>query len=93
MILKKKKEIIPPKDGWKESTHYIVDVSYSSGNPVHRSIFYTGFLQDGRPCGYNVIFNPTSDLSHIGEVHYMKAIREIEVEGDFEIVNGQAYEC
>lgn len=93
MQLQPKKEIIPPKDGWKESTHYIVDVSYSSGNPVHRSIFYTGFLDNGRPCGYNVIFNPTSDLSHIGEVHYMKAIRVIEMDIDFELVNGEVHEA
>jgi len=39
-----KPEIIPPNGGWKSCTWYLVDVSYRKGNPIHRSLFYSGFV-------------------------------------------------
>jgi hypothetical protein len=72
--------IYPPEGGWKEQCYYLVDVSYSSGNPVHRAIFFTGFLHsDGNPGGYSnlwgsydapVFYSPFA-------VYYMKALRQL----------------
>lgn len=70
--------IIPPEGGWKPSTYYIVEVAFNRNNPIHRSIFYSGFLNNGSPAGYNSIWNPSYDEQHdIDTVHYMKAIKEV----------------
>lgn len=82
MRLSENKGVIAPEGGWKERTYYAVDVSYSSGNPIHRSVFYTGFLNNGVPCGYNQIWNPTSEETHtLWEVYYLKVARELDVDG------------
>jgi hypothetical protein len=70
---KRKQYIYPPEDGWQPKCHYLVDISFSSGNPIHRCIFYTGHLQDGKPCGYNKLFN--EDRSEITDVYYMRAVK------------------
>ena len=33
--------LIGPVDGWKPQTYYIVDVSWSAGNPIHHAILHT----------------------------------------------------
>jgi len=74
---------IPPKNGWKPDTYYIVDAAFSANNPIHRKIFYTGFLDDkGAPCGYNGFAKFSGgDYSYdISDVYYIKAIREIDME-------------
>jgi len=72
-------KIIPPKDGWKASTYYVVEVAYKSSNPIHRSILYTGFLnKDGTPGSYSAIFNGTSVHNQRYEnVYYLRYISEI----------------
>lgn len=69
----KEKTIIPPKTGWKESSYYICDISFSDVNPIREYIFYTGFLngKNKSPGGYNEIFR-TNGLN-IENVHYLKA--------------------
>ena len=62
----------------KPSTHYIVDVAYSSTNVIHRSIFYTGFLNDkGVPSSYNGIFSQGSQEKRFSDIYYMKIVSEI----------------
>jgi len=79
MRLHEKKEIIPPEGGWKESTYYIVEVSFSRTNPVHRKIFYSGFLIEGFPAGYNQLFaGRDTGFVTIKNVFYLKALKEIE---------------
>lgn len=78
--LPEKQEIISPQGGWKESTYYVVDVSYNKSNPIFKSIFYTGFLngKGSGPGGYNELFCAATDNgSTISDVYYMKAIRSI----------------
>lgn len=55
MATRSKCELIAPEGGWIERMWYVVDVSYRHGNPIHKSLFYTGFLddKDGTPAGYN----------------------------------------
>jgi hypothetical protein len=76
--------IIPPKDGWKESTWYLVNVSYNKGNPKHKSLFYSGFLtgKDRQPGGYNGLVplnGPDYDEppTEIHKVKYLRVIGEI----------------
>lgn len=79
MKFAKEKQIIPPKSGWKDDTYYIVDVSFSKNNPVHRLIFFSGFLNKGIPCGYNQ-FGFTEDFKNYSDVYYMRVIREIDID-------------
>lgn len=74
---------IPPKEGWKESSYYVVEVSKGNGNPVFQAILYTGFLNRPKntPGGYSGVFNPTMEPTFqedINTFYYIKAIREID---------------
>lgn len=83
MRFSEKREIIPPEGGWKEKTFYEVEVSYSSRNPIHKAIFYSGFLSKGKPCGYNAIWNPTcGSPKGIEYAHYVKAIKVLDYNPD-----------
>ena len=79
---------------WKSETWYLVDVSYRKTNPIHRALFFTGFLnENGKPGGYNCIISHNY-IKHFGykEVYYLKVIREIvsseEIRGSFELPKG-----
>lgn len=55
-----------------------MDVAFNNTNPIHRSTFYTGFLQYDQPCGYNEVHDPGMHESDtIYDVYYMKAIKII----------------
>lgn len=75
--------LIPPDGGWKKSTYYAVEVAFTKTNCVHRSVFYSGFLNgvDGGPGGYNALMNPTYDRMYDDDpwrrVHYLKVLREL----------------
>ena len=77
--------IIPPENGWIENTWYLCEVSYKEGNPVHETLFYTGFLngKDKSPGGYNCLvpINGTGDHRHteIDQVRYLKAIKLLHI--------------
>lgn len=79
---------------WKAETWYLVDVSYRKTNPIHRALFYTGFLNsDEKPGGYNMIVSHSyAKLFSYRDVYYLKVIREIvsseEIQGTFELPNG-----
>jgi len=79
---------------WKSETWYLIDVSYNKNNPVHRALFFTGFLnEDGMPGSYNMIISH-SYQNHFGysDIYYLKVIREIvssgEIRGSFELPKG-----
>ncbi len=78
---KTKQEIIPPSNGWVEHGYYIVEAAFSETNPVHTYLFYTGFLNEGKPCGYNEILD-VEDFSDISSVVYLRALRLLYVEID-----------
>lgn len=74
-----KKTVIPPSGGWKENTYYIVDVAFSANNPIHRKIFYTGFLNSaGNPCGYNK-FGFCEDKLELKDAYFVRVIRELDL--------------
>lgn len=78
--------IIPPPGGWEERSFYEVNIAYGANNPVHKAIFYSGFLngksgERTHPGGYNKIFSPTGDAGNeIKDVFFMEAIRNLGVE-------------
>ena len=77
------REIIPPEGGWEEQTTYLVEVSFRSANPIHRALFFSGFLIKGKPGGYNRIFNPTyENYCEIYEVYYLKVIKVVATKED-----------
>ncbi len=80
----KTQTIIPPRGGWKEHTWYLVDVSYSKNNPIHRDLLYTGFLgQQGQPQGYHALY-AQGDCNGIQEVSYLKALKVVCCAKDYE---------
>lgn len=74
------RKIIPPTDGWKPQTWYLVDVKFFPTNPRHRQLFYSGFLirekESLYPGGYNG-FAHVEDDPQIQDVHYLRVIREV----------------
>ncbi len=83
LIPKEKAGIHPPKGGWKKNTLYECEVSFSSKNPAHTCVFYSGFLNPkGEPSGYNRAFNPTweDEIVRITDVYYLKAVRKLNVD-------------
>jgi len=80
---------------WKKNTWYLVDVSYRKTNPIHRALFFTGFLNsDGKPGGYNMIISHSYGEKPFGykEAYYLKVIREIvsskELQSSLELPEG-----
>jgi len=91
----KNSTIIPPKEGWQEHTWYLVEVAYNRHNPVHLSLFFSGFLNErGRtPGGYNGLqplnYAGSSDgeATQITGVFYLKVLKKVisqeEAESEF----------
>jgi hypothetical protein len=77
-FLSTKKAIIPPTNGWKPQSYYKVKVSLNANNPIHESIFYSGFLHEGEPAGYSQVWNPTYDNAIPTEgIFHMEVICEL----------------
>jgi hypothetical protein len=77
-FLPTKAEIIAPSDGWKSKTYYKVMIAFNEHNPIHESIFYSGFLHEGEPASYNQVWNPIYDRAFpIHEIFYLKVIGEL----------------
>ncbi|MDQ0019042.1 hypothetical protein [[Curtobacterium] plantarum] len=72
------KGVFPPSGGWKENTMYIVDVAFTQSNVIHQSYFFSGYLTDGKPSGYNQIINPTyEEPESMSSAYYMKAMGDL----------------
>lgn len=69
-----------PEGGWIERTYYVAWVQFSSSNPRHKAIFYSGFLNNpGRlPGGYACVFNATyEDIQQITSLYSIEIICSI----------------
>ncbi len=73
---KKSQIIVPPKNGWKQNTWYLVEVAFHQFNPIFGALFFSGFLNNGIPSGYNEIAG-LEDKNDINDVVYMRAIKEL----------------
>lgn len=69
----KERTIIPPVDGWKPQTYYIVEAAFSTTNPIYEYVFFSGFLngKEETPGGYNH-FDITDKYMEIHLAHYLK---------------------
>ena len=81
--LPSKRQVIPPEGGWKDWTHYVVEVSYRSTNPIFRRILYVGFLgKPDRPLsgGYtSMVLTQSDDHNWNPEgLYFLRAVCEIE---------------
>lgn len=68
-----------PKEGWKELTWYLVEVAYNKFNVIHRALFFSGFLFDGKPGGYNMFVSEGygGEALSYRDAYYLKVIRVI----------------
>ena len=72
--------VIPLISGWLADTYYYVEVAFASNNPIHKVIFYSGFLHDGKPASYNTFLNPTGTPNlDIRNAYYMKVLNIIDL--------------
>ncbi len=69
-----KRTTIPPKGGWKNRTHYVVEASFSPTNPIHKYIFRTEHMH-----GTSLVGHFAFITSYLSDCYFLKAIREIEV--------------
>ena len=78
-MLPPRKAIIGPKEGWKEKTYYLVKTAFNASNPIHESIFYSGFLDDdNKPAGCSQVWNPSYDHPiPSDEIYYLEVIGEL----------------
>lgn len=71
---------IKPADAhsWKEFTLYEVNVSYGKHNPMHKAFLFVGFLNNGKPAGYSVVYNSNYESpNNFGEVYCLEVVREL----------------
>lgn len=67
---------------WRARRYYIVNVAFSSDNIIHRAFFYSGFLQDGVPCGYNGFARFGCDFEkgmEIADAYFIEVLEEVEL--------------
>jgi len=76
-----KRTIIPPKDGWKQKTYYIIECAFSKTNVIHKSILYSGFLHNGEPSGYSFIISAGyENIKSFHEAFYIKVLSSFSLE-------------
>lgn len=70
--------VIGPEEGWESSTYYVVEVAFSKTNVIYQCIFYSGFLSDGKPAGYNCFLSPTmEERVSLHQAYYVKVVRRL----------------
>lgn len=77
--IERTQKIIPPADGWKPNTVYIVNVSWNGNNPIHQAILHTGFITDrGEFGGYCEVWQNSYESSYqANHCHYLEFVREL----------------
>lgn len=66
-----------PPEGWKQGTMYLVDVAWNANNPIHRVVFYCGFIHNGEPAQYSYICGTTYVKYDWSGLYYFKVVREL----------------
>ncbi len=85
-----KQYIFPPIEGWEKETWYLVEISFKDTNPVHQSLFYSGYLNGGDydfktneflnlfPGSYNMIINPSYEYAaDLKDVYFLRVIKKL----------------
>ena len=75
--------IILPEEGLKPSTVYIVEAAFDPYNVIHRTLFYTGFLngKHNTPGGYNE-FLRTENRLYYNNAFFLEFIAPIDMHPD-----------
>jgi hypothetical protein len=76
----KKRYTFPPEGGWLERSWYLVEVAFSTTNVIHRSLFFTGFVDENRiPGAYNEFANHSYDDGKkvYADCCYIKAVKPL----------------
>ena len=69
-----------PEGGWEPRTWYLVKIQCFASNPPHLNFFYSGFLDDGFPAGYNgaqSIYYADEEPKEITSLYSLKVIRKL----------------
>lgn len=70
-----RRAIIPPPHGWEPSTYYAAEVSFGSGNPIHKAVLYSGFIRDDKPSSYAAVWSGSYERPYkLDEVYYVKVL-------------------
>lgn len=76
---------------WESESWYLVDVAYNKSNPIHRALFYTGFMHVGKPGNYNVIIGHSyaGEPMRYVDAYYIKPIKKLlgpeDLKGSYEL--------
>ena len=76
------KEIYHPIEGWIENAYYLVEASFNVHNPVWRYIFFSGFLNNGKPGNYNQIVSKARDALEYKDAWYFKPLFALAYENE-----------
>lgn len=88
MKLPAEKKIHEPEGGWAPSSWYVVEVAYTASNPIHRTLFYSGFLTDGKPGAYNQLIHPSyDDENKASDAYYLKPVRCLSINSNHANMN------
>lgn len=75
--MKQRVIVVPPSDGWKEHTVYLVEVQHFKNNPKHKALLHVGFLNgektsDGKktPGAYSEVWSHSYDNASAFEDNY-----------------------
>jgi len=80
------KGVVAPEEDWKDNTYYLVCASFSEFNPCHEYVFYSGFINDDIPSGYNQFFYDSDrERLSISDVYYMHVVKELHKEGSVKL--------
>ena len=75
---KDQKGIHPPKGGFESHTWYLCNVSFGTGNPIHETLLYTGFVTKGVMGGYSRLVSATTvGLSGVDKAYYLESVRKL----------------
>lgn len=74
-------KLVYPSDGWANRSLYLVRISHNPYNPVYEAFFWTGFVQNGVPGGYNRVFHYAHDrIYEFHELHYIYPMKLLHTE-------------
>lgn len=66
-----------PDGGWEPQTWYLVEVAFSNNNPIHRQLFFSGFISNGEPCGYNMFAITGDELIEYSDAVYLRVVERL----------------
>ena len=71
--------VLPPKQGWKANTLYLVQVAIHQHNPIHEAIFFSGWLDDRQqPYSLSKLWHPYYCKNYcLSDIFLLKVEKEL----------------